>query len=1150
VLTLGMNRNTATPSRLRATAACCLLGLLAAAAAGDHPQGPGAAGAGPIGMADRSPDLDVLPGFRSPPPGFGTVAFFWWLGDPLTKERLAWQLGQMEGMGVSGYQINYAHSERGGRSYGFSYPSEPEIFSEDWWELVGWFMREAKKHGAAVSLSDYTLGFGQGYMVDELLRDHPEVRGMVLRMGGDGKVTPETLPWSLNPMHPDSGKWYAERFFGQFENRFPGEGGKGLNFFFSDELEFGVSGRMWSEEFPAEFQKRKGYDIIPELPALFKDTGPRTPKVRLDYYDVLTALSEEGFFKPVFDWHEARGMILGCDHGGRGKRVEEFGDYFRTQRWNQGPGADQPMLRKDLVKAKVAASIAHLYNRPRVWLEGFYSSGWGTSSADFIDATLANYALGFNLLGIHGMYYSTHGGWWEWAPPDNTFRMPYWRHLKGFMECQQRLAYLLSQGDHRCDVAILYPVAPVQAGMDGQQAVDAAFKGGEALHAQGIDFDFMDFQSLDRARIAGRELHIAGNVYKALVLPGMKAVRHPTLQKALEFKRAGGLVLATGALPEASDRIGRDDPELKAMVAELFPQGAVADLAAAVPFRDYRGPGIVNHRRIGPRDVYAIYGAPQNSECFFRAIGTVEIWDPWTGNTKPLPVISQTAGGTKLRLPLTATEMQVIVFSPGTPVVADAAAPAPGTRMPIDGDWEFELKPVLDNRFGDFHWPPTDALIGAEARRLKYADEIAANPSWKEPDFDDSKWREATCGFGPRFWKLGPLPAGADADGQLAQARGIDPAAPVRIGGRDYRWQPYEFSWRYGIPGDCGRQGYHGLKIRVMDEFIGLGGIQHGHPGCNRVAEKEGTRYYLFTAVDAPQAGATPLSAGGQLPAKAWLAGRGFDPKSATATLAKGANPLLLRYDKPGRGWLVFGTAKQPPVPARDKPLPWNTDLAMTWFNEPGRLAFDTRPDCPRPAGWYRFTAPPGLRGMHLPSVAKPRVWVDGTEASVAGAPGAWSLALPSPAVSAPLVAIRLDQQRGEYGGAAFAGYIRLDCGAGRIKTGDWAKLGVLATYSGAAWYRKSLDLTAAQAAGPALLDLGNVVSSAELHVNGRLAGIKSAPPWTFELTGMLKPGGNRIEVLVCNTLANHYVTVPTHYRGELTSGLLGPVVLQTGRQP
>ena len=68
-------------------------------------------------------------------------------------------------------------------------------------------MREAKKQGAGISLSDYTLGFGQGYMVDELLRDHPEVRGQQLRMDWDGRVAPETVEWSLNPMHPMSGTW-------------------------------------------------------------------------------------------------------------------------------------------------------------------------------------------------------------------------------------------------------------------------------------------------------------------------------------------------------------------------------------------------------------------------------------------------------------------------------------------------------------------------------------------------------------------------------------------------------------------------------------------------------------------------------------------------------------------------------------------------------------------------------------------------------------------------------------------------------------------------------------------------------------------------------------------------------------------------------
>ncbi|MCX5772922.1 MAG: glycosyl hydrolase, partial [Candidatus Hydrogenedentes bacterium] len=537
-----------------------------------------------VGQASRAPDLDALPGFQKPPAGFGVVPFFWWLGDPLTKERLGWILKQMDGMGIASYQINYAHSDKGRTNwFGLTIPSDPPLFSEEWWKLVGWFMQAAKKQGSAVSLNDYTLGPGQGWCFDAVLREHPELIGMVLRQEKDGKVSVVTVPGSLNPMHPLAGKLYAEKFFGEFERRNPGEGGKGLNFFFSDELTFGVSGHLWSSEFAEEFKKRKGYDITPELPSLFKDIGPRTPKVRMDYSNVMVSLTEEGYFKPIFDWHQQRGMTMGCDHGGRGRRVDEFGDYFRTQRWMQGPGADQPNLGKSLIKAKVASSMAHLYLRPRVWLEGFYGSGWGTTSAGFVDATFTDFMMGYNLLAFHGMYYATHGGWWEWAPPDNTFRMPYWKHMRGFMDCVQRLAYLFTQGHHRCDVAILYPVAPMEAGMDGAEAVKTAFTTGEQLYAKGVDFDFIDFESLARAKVVGKELHVSGEMYRVLILPAMKAVRYSTLQKALEFHRAGGIVLAVGALPEASDRVGRDDPEVAAMVKELFPGGPTNDVFAKLP---------------------------------------------------------------------------------------------------------------------------------------------------------------------------------------------------------------------------------------------------------------------------------------------------------------------------------------------------------------------------------------------------------------------------------------------------------------------------------------------------------------------------------------------------------------------------------------
>jgi hypothetical protein len=44
----------------------------------------------PPGFPDRSPKLDVLPGFKSPPAGYGDVAFYWRIGDTLTKERMFW----------------------------------------------------------------------------------------------------------------------------------------------------------------------------------------------------------------------------------------------------------------------------------------------------------------------------------------------------------------------------------------------------------------------------------------------------------------------------------------------------------------------------------------------------------------------------------------------------------------------------------------------------------------------------------------------------------------------------------------------------------------------------------------------------------------------------------------------------------------------------------------------------------------------------------------------------------------------------------------------------------------------------------------------------------------------------------------------------
>jgi hypothetical protein len=1283
--------------------------------------------------------------FATPPAGYGDVPFYWWLGDPLTKERLSWQLEKLTqmGTGMTGLQINYAHSDKGGPSFGYSYPSEPPLFSEEWWKLVGWFMQEAKKHGAAVSLSDYTLGIGQNWKWDEAIAKYPEIIGSNLAHSilapdapAPANVISDTVingkrhvvsavkrnP-SIDPMHPKSGAAVVEKFFQPFLDHFPNEGGKGLNFFFSDELNFQIGGLLWNDYFAAEFQRRKNYDVRPELAALFTDIGDRTTKVRLDYYDVLVALSEENYFKPVYDWHQRNGMTYGCDHGGRGGDVIEFGDYWRTQRWNQGPGSDQPGLGKHIIKAKVAASLAHLNERPRVWLEGYYGSGWGTSSEQITDVTFADFLLGYNLLSLHGLYYSTHGGWWEWAPPCNHFRMPYWKHFKPFFDASQRLAYIMTQGHHVCDVAVWYPVAPEQARIDGNTSKNLAFSTVTSLYENGVDSDFIDFQSIEKAEIKNGRLNIAGESYKVLVLAHPRAVRFAMLKKAVEFADAGGIVITLGALPEYSDRLGANDPEVKKLAARLAAKNhfsAAGDAVHAIKNAFAQDVVVHNappkrtlyfaHRKIADRDVYGLYNLPVNAELTLRATGSAELWDVWTGKRRPLPVLAQKNGFTKLRLENTRSDLALIVFSNGTPVLENSVAvngkTSPATASPaktiaLTGDWEIEYAPTLDNSFGDFRWPAKKGqFIQPEARVFE----------WRA---DGGAWKKSTYGFGPKFKKL-TLSAPLSPAKERALSTAGDAAGSVA----GTAWSDYDFSWRFGVEGDPGHQGWHGLKENMYDTFIRLGKFERaGHLNTVRRPETAGnatgkksgaknsakngkitgrTYYYLWSNILVPKGEKTGVVlTHGLMPSAVYINGEKADLTSPVVQLNEGANPVLLRYDSIGIGYFVVVSQKSKfaeeavGIPnASDVTFDPHTKWIWNAAGEgPGRLAlrktFYYEPAQNNAAGNVTGSAKKQrsiflatgddrysiwLNGKHIGSgsdwrninaydvtdrlrtgenviavltenatgprgfigelrlanghrIATGKTWLTGSETEgwqrVGFNASAWKPAheISSYAgslwatheVGPPLLrstqnvfdniqhettgtlAMRwFDTKKnrladgvfpfdiyggktvrceyrfavppgaksdgtltrlaagGEYGGALFEEPIQFELGKAQMPLGDWSKIAGLETYSGGIKYTKTFHLDSVPTgAGRVILDLGRVVSSAEVFVNGRSAGVRCAAPWRFDITPFLRAGDNRITVEVCNTLGNHYLTIPTMYRGRLESGLIGPVRIE-----
>lgn len=131
--------------------------------------------------------------------------------------------------------------------------------------------------------------------------------------------------------------------------------------------------------------------------------------------------------------------------------------------------------------------------------------------------------------------------------------------------------------------------------------------------------------------------------------------------------------------------------------------------------------------------------------------------------------------------------------------------------------------------------------------------------------------------------------------------------------------------------------------------------------------------------------------------------------------------------------------------------------------------------------------------------------------------------------------------------------------------------------FSGTATYRKTLNLSAAQAGGLVRLQLGEVKHVARVRLNGKDLGVVWTSPWTVDLSGLVRPGENDLEIDVTNVWANRLIgdaglpedrrLTKTNIRLQagdrtlkpyqgygstdplLPSGLLGPVRLEFGQE-
>ncbi len=1121
-----------------------------------------ACAAGGLGFPQPDAEKTLRADFKEPPPGYGEVPFWWWSGgDRLDKERLLEQIEELHKAGIPGVQVNYAHHRRDGWP---TQDTDPTLFSDEWWDVFGFAARECAKRKMGISLSNYTLDFPERENLWKRVGIcTPEMRATELSYE-KGKVVMRKVPHTYDPLNSESGRRVVEKFFNAFLDKVPEEARGALNYFFQDELS--LTGRilwMWSPDFADEFRKRKGYDIVPMLPALFTDWGPDTAKTRLDMNDVMSALACERYYKPIYDWHASRGLIYGCDQSTRGRHpMNQYIDYMRVMKYFTAPGFDTPGRSADIVKNKVGSSIAHLYRRPRVWLEGYHSQGWQASTSTIFYSTTHNFLYGANLLNLHGLYYTTQGGWWEWAPPCYHFRMPYWTYMKTFLKYFERLSYVLSQGTHVCDVAVVNPLEPcVYNRGRGAKSVGVSHDIVRRLVTEAqTDVDFIDADSLASAKVApgGQQaydskmgdglgadratLRVAGEVYRMVILPDMVAIRSASLRKLVEFKRAGGIVAVLGEKPRFTDAPHAEKAEIDAMVAEListgtgvsqvvFPAKPSAEhlkaLAGAAGTPDFRGPGESKamHRRIGDYDVYFICDLRETGECTFRASGSPELWNPWDGAQARLSDFRRHADGTTTVRIDGDGNPRLVVFVPDgqncghagrvtLPVNDNKGATLVGARVPrdrtnphpaiaIDGEWDFTLKPTMDNKWGDFRLPVRERFIGAEIRRVRMegADKLGL------PE-------KMTVGFGPQFMEC-------------------DSA------------RPFLFSWREGVEGKpCFQDAHHGLNGTVGDDFFILG------PYSTRLYDvvppkggKPGTYLYQTSAYAPCDCTAKPV-AHGVLPQKIWVDGE--ERKSnEEIKLSAGWHALRIRYGEYGRAALVIMRTDIPSVPSK-------TPLSMRWYNDPAVLPFDPFGGKVK-EGVYTATLPPAceeieimMRGTLLSAS------IAGEEAEVTSVGSRvprdrlYRVKPRKPWKGVATLLVKIAHEPGFVGGAAFTEPMRLKCGTGKIALGNWALLADgLECYSGGAVYEKDFTLSDEQARMADMLDLGGVGVCCGVSVNGGEEKVICCPPWRVDIRGAVKAGKNTVEVTVYHTLNNHYQTVPTRYRTTVEnapSGLLGPV--------
>jgi len=496
---------------------------------------------------------------------------------------------------------------------------------------------------------------------------------------------------------------------------------------FSDSLE--DYGSDWTGDLLQEFRQRRGYDLVPHLPALVSDAGPETAAVRHDWGKTLTDLANEHFLAPLHAWAKQHHTLL---------RSQTYGfppvtlSSNRYEDLPEGEGKATLMMWREFSDTRWAASAGHLFGNNVISSETWtwlHSPAFRATPLDMKAEADLHFLQGINQLVGHGWPYSPEvagePGWRMYAAGAFNAHNPWFFVMPDLTAYLQRVSFALRQGKPANDVALLLPnddawasftvASNSSSGVTSKTGFNTRGENvsidesmprllgkkviGQILDA-GFNLDFIDADAIDSLGIS----------HPVIVLPGIERLPLATYQKIEQYANHGGIVFATRRLPSTAPGLANaesESQEIQRISQRLFrnkdaaghfveDENQIGDSIASYLKPDVslssKTPQIgFIHRQLPAGDLYFVANTdnrPVSVRAKFRQRAKyAEWWDPFTGRASPIDNPGEIA------LSLQPYESRLILFTDSV-VKAEPkkSAHSGSTSIDLSADWNLSFK--------------------------------------------------------------------------------------------------------------------------------------------------------------------------------------------------------------------------------------------------------------------------------------------------------------------------------------------------------------------------------------------------------------------------------------------------------------------------